>query len=95
MLFIQKNSTLPASTVNDFSGGSNSIFSGVVYLPTETFRTGGTSSVGGCIGVVADFVLVQGTPTFSDGCLPGGGITTTIAGTSGTPAIVSSPLLTQ
>jgi hypothetical protein len=73
MLFVQK-SNLGVNTVNDFNGTSNSIFSGLIYLPNETFRSGGNAGIGGCFGVIAQFVLVQGTPTFSNGCLPGHGI---------------------
>jgi len=93
ILFVQK-ATLPgsATTVNDFSGTQSSVFSGLIYLPDETFRSGGNGTVGGCFGVVAQYVLVQGTPTFSQGCLPGNGIGgTNVPGTT----TASSPSLYQ
>jgi hypothetical protein len=74
----------PSNTDNTFAGNGNGTYSGLIYLPNQTFDTLGTSSVGGCVGVIAKYVDVGGTPTFSNGCLPGGGFggTTTTTTTS-------------
>jgi hypothetical protein len=71
----------PATTVNSFSGNGNSTLSGLVYLPKQTFQVQGNSMISGCFGVVAKYVDDGGTPTFTNGCLPGNGIgggTTTV-----------------
>lgn len=85
MLFIQN----PAATLssglktisNIFNGNGKNTLSGLIYLPRQTFQTTGTSVIGGCFGVIAYYVDIGGTPTFSNGCLPGNGIgggTTTV-----------------
>ena len=63
----------PANTVNNFSGNGTRVFSGLMYLPEQTFDIQGNSTIGGCLGIIAKYVNVGGTPTFSNGCLPGGG----------------------
>jgi hypothetical protein len=71
----------PATTINSFSGNGNSTLSGLVYLPKQTFQVQGNSMISGCFGVVAKYVDDGGTPTFTNGCLPGNGIgggTTTV-----------------
>jgi hypothetical protein len=82
LLFMQNPAaTAPSTTVNAFSGNGNSTLSGLIYLPTQTFQTQGSTAIGGCFGVVAKYVDVGGTPIFSNGCLPGNGIgggTTTV-----------------
>jgi Flp pilus assembly protein TadG len=77
----------PATTVNNFSGNGNSTLSGLVYLPKQTFQNQGGAAIAGCFGVVAKYIDVGGTPSFTNGCLPGHGIgggTTTVT-TWGTP----------
>jgi hypothetical protein len=93
MLFIQ-NPAAPLSTTlksinNIVNGNGKNTLAGLVYLPKQTFNTVGTSSIGGCFGVIAYFVDIGGTPTFSNGCLPGNGIgggTTTVTNYS-TPSL--------
>lgn len=94
MLFIQNPAApgglSPPTTIKQYNnlvnGNGTNTLAGLVYLPKQTFTTTGTSSIGGCFGVIAYFVDIGGTPEFSNGCLPGngiGGITTTT--TSFTP----------
>jgi Flp pilus assembly protein TadG len=90
MLFVQNPAaTAPATTINAFNGTANSVLSGLIYLPKETFQASGNGTVGGCFGVIADFIDVGGTPTFANGCLPGHGI----GGTTNTS--LSTPYLYQ
>jgi Flp pilus assembly protein TadG len=92
MLFVQNPATTaPATTLNVFNGTADSVLSGLIYLPKETFQASGSGTVGGCFGVIADFVDVGGTPTFSDGCLPGHGI----GGTTTTSTVLTTPYLYQ
>lgn len=57
---------------NCLAGNGTRIISGSLYFPNQTIAFQGTSSIGGtCFGAVAKYVDVGGTPTFSDGCLPG------------------------
>jgi Flp pilus assembly protein TadG len=65
--------SVPDTTVNSFSGNGDTTISGLVYLPKQTFRSDGNSEIQGCFGVVAKYVDVGGTPTFTNGCLPGNG----------------------
>jgi Flp pilus assembly protein TadG len=81
----------PVTTISSFSGNGNSTLSGLVYLPNQTFQTQGNSSIGGCFGVVAKYIDVGGTPTFSNGCLPGNGI----GGGTTTTTVFSPPYLYQ
>lgn len=64
----------PANTVSSFTGNGTRTMSGLIYMPKQTFSMGGSSSIGGCTGVVAKYFDIGGTPTFSNGCLPGSGI---------------------
>jgi Flp pilus assembly protein TadG len=92
MLFVQNPAaTAPATTVNAFNGTANSVLSGLIYLPKETFQASGNGRVGGCFGVIADYIDVGGTPTFSNGCLPGHGI----GGTTTTSTALTTPYLYQ
>ena len=92
MLFVQNPATTaPATTLNVFNGTVNSVLSGLIYLPKETFQASGNGSVGGCFGVIADFIDVGGTPTFANGCLPGHGI----GGTTTTSTVLTTPYLYQ
>jgi Flp pilus assembly protein TadG len=95
MLFIQNpNATLSTGlkTVNNlFNGNGKNTLSGLVYLPKQTFSTTGTSTIGGCFGVIAYYVDIGGTPEFSNGCLPGNGI----GGTTTTTTTLSNPFLYQ
>jgi Flp pilus assembly protein TadG len=100
MLFVQNpNATAATSnpngsqtaTDNTFSGNGTRTLSGLVYLPEQAFSEGGNGPILGCFGVVAKYVDVGGTPTFSDGCLPGHGI----GGTSVTVTVLSNPYLYQ
>jgi hypothetical protein len=95
MLIIQ-DPAAPLSTTlksinNIVNGNGKNTLAGLVYLPKQTFSTGGTSSIGGCFGVIAYFVDIGGTPEFSNGCLPGNGI----GGTTTTVTTFSSPKLYQ
>jgi len=81
----------PANTDNIFNGNGTNTLSGLIYLPRQTFDNSGTSSIGGCFGVIAKYVMISGTPTFSDGCLPGNGI----GGGTTTVSTFSNPRLYQ
>jgi len=97
LLFVQNPATTtistaqgtPTTSVNSFSGNGASTISGLVYLPRQTFQTQGNSSIAGCFGVVAKYIDVGGTPSFTNGCLPGNGIG------GGTITVLSSPYLAQ
>jgi hypothetical protein len=95
MLFIQNpnaTSSTGLKTVNNiFNGNGKNTLSGLVYLPKQTFSTTGTSTIGGCFGVIARYVDVGGTPEFSNGCLPGNGI----GSTTTTTTAYASPYLYQ
>jgi hypothetical protein len=98
MLFVQNPAATtstsqgtPATTVNSFSGDGHSTLSGLIYLPRQTFQSQGNSTIAGCFGVIAKYVDVGGTPTFSNGCLPGSGI----GGTTTTTTVLSNPHLSQ
>jgi len=78
-LLIIQNPAAPLSTglktINNIvNGNGTNILAGLVYLPKQTFSTVGTSSIGGCFGVIAYYIDIGGTPEFSNGCLPGNGI---------------------
>ena len=104
MLFIQ-NPAAPASTalstpagtggtsspntVNAFSGNGTRTLSGLIYLPKQTFSESGNGPIAGCVGVIAKYFDIGGTPTFSDGCLPGSGIGSTVT------TSLSNPHLSQ
>jgi hypothetical protein len=101
MLFVQNPAALafaslgqptsggePQSTTdNTFSGNGTRTLSGLIYLPKQTFDESGNGPINGCVGVIAKYFDIGGTPTFSDGCLPGNGIgsTTTTTTTFSTP----------
>jgi hypothetical protein len=94
MLFVQNPAatvstaqSTPSTTVNSFVGNGKNTLSGLIYLPRQTFVNQGNATIGGCFGVIAKYVDVGGTPTFSNGCLPGNGIggTTTTVTTWGSP----------
>jgi Flp pilus assembly protein TadG len=97
MLFIQNPAAPggPPTTIkrynNIVNGNGKNTLAGLVYLPKQTFNTVGTSSIGGCFGVIAYYVDIGGTPTFSNGCLPGNGI----GGTTTTVTKYSTPFLFQ
>ena len=83
----------PPTTVKQYdnivNGNGTNTLAGLVYLPKQTFNTVGTSSIGGCFGVIAYYVDIGGTPEFSNGCLPGNGIgSTTTTTTSFTPPVL-------
>ena len=95
MLVIQ-NPAAPLSTTlksinNIVNGNGKNTLAGLVYLPKQTFSTVGTSSIGGCFGVIAYYIVIGGTPEFSNGCLPGNGI----GGTTTTVTTLSDPTLFQ
>jgi Flp pilus assembly protein TadG len=77
----------PSTTINSFVGNGHNTLSGLIYLPRQTFVNQGNATIGGCFGVIAKYIDVGGTPTFSNGCLPGNGIggTTTTVTTWGSP----------
>jgi hypothetical protein len=79
----------PASTNNTFSGNGTRLLSGLIYLPKQTLTVSGNSTIGGCVGLIAKYIDVGGTPTFSNGCLPGTGIggSTTTTTTTTPPAL--------
>jgi len=81
MLFIQNPAATvstslnaPAATVNSFAGNGARTLSGLIYLPKQTFSETGNGPILGCVAVIAKYFDIGGTPTFSDGCLPGQGI---------------------
>jgi hypothetical protein len=82
---------LSPNTVNSFNGTQNSTLSGLIYLPNQTYQNQGTAKIGGCVGVIAKYFDIGGTPSFSDGCLPGNGI----GGTTTTVTNYSNPALYQ
>jgi Flp pilus assembly protein TadG len=77
----------PSSTSNTFNGNGTRTLSGLIYLPQQTFAEAGNGPIQGCVGIIAKYVDVGGTPLFNNGCLPGNGIggTTTTTTTWGTP----------
>jgi hypothetical protein len=77
----------PSSTSNTFAGNGTRTLSGLIYLPQQTFVESGNGPILGCVGIIAKYVDVGGTPLFNNGCLPGNGIggTTTTVTTWGTP----------
>jgi Flp pilus assembly protein TadG len=77
----------PSNTSNTFDGNGTRTLSGLIYLPKQTFAESGNGPVLGCVGIIAKYVDVGGTPLFNNGCLPGNGIggTTTTTTTWGTP----------
>jgi Flp pilus assembly protein TadG len=79
----------PLSTNNTFSGNGTRTLSGLIYLSKQTFAESGNGPINGCVGIIAKYVDVGGTPLFSNGCLPGNGIggTTTTVTTLGTPRL--------
>ena len=84
--------TSSPNTDNSFAGNGTRTLSGLIYLPKQTFDESGNGPILGCFGVIAKYIDVGGTPTFSNGCLPGNGIggTTTPGSTT-----ASSPRLYQ
>jgi Flp pilus assembly protein TadG len=77
----------PSSTNNTFNGNGTRTLSGLIYLSTQTFAEGGNGPIQGCVGIIAKYLDIGGTPLFNNGCLPGngiGGITTTVT-TWGSP----------
>jgi hypothetical protein len=81
----------PSNTINTFSGNGNRTLSGLIYLPKQTFAESGNGPILGCVGVIAKYLDVGGTPTFSNGCLPGNGI----GGTTMTVTTWGNPYLYQ
>jgi Flp pilus assembly protein TadG len=77
----------PSSTSNTFNGNGTRTLSGLIYLPKQTFAEAGNGPILGCVGVIASYIDIGGTPLFNNGCLPGNGIggTTTTVTTWGTP----------
>ena len=77
----------PSTTTNTFAGNGTRTLSGLIYLAKQTFAEAGNGPVQGCVGIIAKYIDIGGTPLFSNGCLPGNGIggTTTTVTTWGTP----------
>jgi len=77
----------PSSTNNTFNGNGTRTLSGLIYLPKQTFAEAGNGPIQGCVGIIAKYIDVGGTPLFNNGCLPGNGIggTTTTTTSWGTP----------
>ena len=75
------------ATTNTFDGNGTRTLSGLIYLPKQTFAEAGNGPILGCVGIIAKYIDVGGTPLFNNGCLPGNGIggTTTTTTTWGTP----------
>jgi Flp pilus assembly protein TadG len=80
----------PPNTNNTFNGNGNRTLSGLIYLPKQTFAEAGNGPIQGCVGIIAKYIDVGGTPLFSNGCLPGNGI-------GGTPTVTTwgTPFLYQ
>jgi Flp pilus assembly protein TadG len=98
MLFIQNPGATtstsldsPGATVNSFAGNGSRTLSGLIYLSKQSFVETGNGPILGCVGVIAKYFDIGGTPTFSDGCLPGNGI----GGTTTTTYTFSTPYLYQ
>jgi hypothetical protein len=94
LLFVQNPAATPStsngsppSTSNTFSGNGTRTLSGLIYLSKQTFAESGNGPILGCVGIIAKYVDIGGTPLFSNGCLPGNGIggTTTTVTTWGSP----------
>jgi len=81
----------PSSTNNTFDGNGTRTLSGLIYLPKQTFAEAGNGPIQGCVGIIAKYVDIGGTPLFSNGCLPGNGI----GGTTTTVTSWGSPFLYQ
>lgn len=81
--------TTSPNTVNSFAGNGSRTLSGLIYLPKQTFSQSGNGPISGCVAVIAKYVDIGGTPTFSDGCLPGSGIGSTVT------TSLSNPHLSQ
>jgi hypothetical protein len=77
----------PSSTSNTFSGNGTRTLSGLIYLAKQTFAESGNGPILGCVGIIAKYFDIGGTPLFNNGCLPGNGIggTTTTVTTWGSP----------
>ena len=76
----------PANTVNSFAGNGSRTLAGLIYMPKQTFSESGNGPIIGCVAVIAKYLDIGGTPTFSDGCLPGNGIgSTTVTTTLANP----------
>jgi hypothetical protein len=77
----------PSTTSNTFAGNGTRTLSGLIYLPKQTFAESGNGPIQGCVGIIAKYLDIGGTPLFSNGCLPGNGIggTTTTVTSWGTP----------
>jgi hypothetical protein len=98
MLFVQdpaatesESQGTPAATLNRFAGNGVRTLSGLIYLPKQTFATSGEGAIHGCVGVIAKYMDIGGTPTFTNGCLPGTGI----GGSTTTTTVLSNPYLYQ
>jgi hypothetical protein len=98
MLFVQNPAATPSTsqgtpsnTINSFAGNGTRTLSGLIYLSKQTFSQNGNGPILGCVGIIAKYIDVGGTPTFSNGCLPGNGI----GGTTTTTYILSYPYLYQ
>jgi Putative Flp pilus-assembly TadE/G-like len=72
----------PSNTLNTFAGNGSRTLSGLMDFPNQTVTLQGNGAVQGCVGIVAKFIDVAGTPTFSNGCLPNGGIGSTTTTTT-------------
>jgi hypothetical protein len=80
--------TMTSITLNIFAGNGTRNLSGLIYLPRQTVTLQGNGPVNGCAGMIAKFMDVAGTPTFTNGCLPNGGF----GGTPGSTSIFSPRL---
>lgn len=74
--------TTPSNTVNTFAGNGDRTLAGLLYFKNQTVSLQGNGAVQGCAGVIAKYVDVAGTPQFSNGCLPNGGIGSTTTTTT-------------
>ena len=97
MLFIQSpaattGTSLSTTPANTFQGNGTRNFSGLIYIPKQEFTTQGVGAFEGCTGIIAKYFLINGTPEFANGCLPGHGIGST---TTTLPATYSNPTLYQ
>jgi hypothetical protein len=81
--------TTSPNTVNSFAGNGSRTLAGLIYLPKQTFAESGNGPIAGCVAVIAKYFDIGGTPTFSDGCLPGNGIGSTVT------TSLSNPHLSQ
>ena len=73
-------SAMPTGTSCKFTGGTNQVVSGAVYLPKAAINfSGGASNANGCTQVIGDTISFVGTSNLAANC---SGVGTTPIGTA-------------